>query len=66
VREFSFARLPLQDPNLTGRLICEWSLTPNRALRGAAPWDAVVFKFAPGFANLPEPKDQNKVEAAGR
>lgn len=66
VREHTFANLPIKDPNLTGRLICEWSLTPNRALRGAAPWDAVVFKFAPGFENLPEPKDKNKVEAAGR
>jgi hypothetical protein len=66
VREHTFAELPLKDPNLTGRLICEWSLTPNRALRGAAPWDAVIFKFAPGFANLPAPKDKKKVEAAGR
>lgn len=66
VREHTFADLALKDPNLTGRLICEWSLTPNRALRGAAPWDAVIFKFAPGFANLPEPKDKKKVEAAGR
>ena len=66
VREHTFAALPIKDPNLTGRLICEWSLTPGRALRGAAPWDAVVFKFAPGFENLPPPKDKNKVEAAGR
>lgn len=66
VREHTFAQLPLQDPNLVGRLICEWSLTPNRALRGAAPWDAIVFKFSPGFENLPPPKDKNKVDAAGR
>lgn len=66
VREHTFANLAVKDPNLTGRLICEWSLTPSRALRGAAPWDAVVFKFAPGFENLPEPKDKKKVEAAGR
>lgn len=66
VRERTFADLPLKDPNLTGRLVCEWSLTPNRALRGATPWDAIVFKFAPGFENLPEPKDKNKVDAAGR
>ncbi len=66
IREHLFANLPFADPNLTGRLICEWSLTPNRTLRGAAPWDAVVFKFAPGYANLPPPKDQSKVEAAGR
>ena len=66
VRERSFADLTLSDPNLTGRLICEWSLTPNRTLRGATPWDAVVFKFAPGFDNLPPPKDRKKVEAAGR
>lgn len=66
VRERTFADLALSDPNLTGRLICEWSLTPNRTLRGATPWDAVVFKFAPGFDNLPPPKDKKKVEAAGR
>jgi hypothetical protein len=66
VREHTFAEIPLTDPNLLGRLICEWSLTPNRTLRGAAPWDAVIFKFAPGYNNLPPPKDKNKVEAAGR
>lgn len=66
VREHVFAELPINDPNRIGRLICEWSLTPNRALRGAAPWDAVVYKFAPGFVNLPPPKDKKKVEAAGR
>lgn len=66
VRENVFSEPSLTDPNLTGRLICEWSLTPNRTLRGAAPWDAVVFKFAPGFENLPPPKDKKKVEAAGR
>ncbi len=66
VREHSFASIPLVDPNLVGRLICEWSLTPNRTLRGAAPWDAVVYKFAPGYTDLPPPKDRNKVEAAGR
>lgn len=66
VREHSFANAALRDPNLVGRLVCEWSLTPNRSLRGAAPWDAIVFKFAPGFENLPEPKDRKKMEAAGR
>jgi hypothetical protein len=66
VRENTFVESGLSDPNFTGRAICEWSLTPNRALRGATPWDAVVFKFAPGFENLPAPKDQAKVEAANR
>jgi hypothetical protein len=66
VRNRTFADLPLADPNLVGRLACEWSLTPNRTLRGAAPWDAIVYKFAPGFENLPPPKDKKKVEAAGR
>jgi hypothetical protein len=65
-RENTFADAGLTDPNLTGRLICEWSLTPNRALRGATPWDAVVFKFAPGFENLPEPKDKSKIAASAR
>lgn len=66
VRTRTFADLPLHDPNLVGRLMCEWSLTPNRTIRGAVPWDAIVFKFAPGFADLPPPKDKKKVEAAGR
>ncbi len=65
VRSHTFADLPLTDPNRVGRLICTWSLTPNRSLRGAAPWDAVVYKFAPGFADLSPPKDKKKVEAAG-
>jgi hypothetical protein len=65
-RSDTFATVQLDDPNLTGRLICEWSLTPNRALRGATPWDAVVFKFAPGFENLPEPKDKSKIAASAR
>lgn len=65
-RENTFADIGLADPNFTGRLICEWSLTPNRALRGATPWDAVVFKFAPGFENLPEPKDKSKIAASAR
>ena len=66
VREHTFSDLSLTDPNLVGRLICEWSLTPNRTLRGAAPWDAIVCQFGPGFENLPPPKDKKKVEAAGR
>ena len=66
VREHTFSDMPLRDPNYVGRLVCEWSLTPNRTLRGAAPWDAIVHKFAPGFENLPPPKDKKKVEAAGR
>ncbi|HVZ65792.1 MAG TPA: hypothetical protein VG936_14595 [Lacunisphaera sp.] len=66
LHEHTIADLPLDDPNLVGRLVCIWSLTPNRALRGAAPWDAIVYKFAPGFENLPPPKDKKKVEAAGR
>jgi hypothetical protein len=66
IREHSFSNLALTDPNQIGRLVCEWSLTPDRNLRGAAPWDAVVCKFAPGFAQLPPPKDKKKVEAAGR
>jgi len=65
-REKTFSDLPIRDPNLIGRLVCEWSLTPNRTLRGAAPWDAITFKFAPGFENLTPPKDKRKVEAAGR
>jgi hypothetical protein len=66
VRTRTFVDLPIKDPNLIGRLVCEWSLTPNRTIRGAVPWDAIVFKFAPGFENLSPPKDKRKIEAAGR
>jgi hypothetical protein len=42
----------------------EWSLTPNRSIRGAAPWDAVVLRFLPGFDNLPLPEDDEVAAAA--
>jgi hypothetical protein len=42
----------------------DWSLTPNRSQRGATPWDAVVFKFAGGFKNLPKAKSAAVGDAA--
>jgi hypothetical protein len=42
----------------------EWSLTPNRSIRGAAPYDTVVQKFLPGYANIPAPKSDAVRDAA--
>lgn len=51
----TFAALPIKDPNRVAALIIEWSLTPNRRQRGMLPWDAVIYKFAAGWDNLPLP-----------
>ena len=64
VREKTFASLPMKDPCVVAQAIMEWSLTPNRSIRGAAPYDAVVQKFAGGFENLPLPKSKAVGEAA--
>lgn len=63
-REGTFAQLPITDPCIMATAIMEWSLTPNRSQRGATPWDAVVFKFAGGFTNLPKPKSAAVSDAA--
>jgi len=55
VREKTFADLPIHDACVLAQAIGEWSLSPNRTQRGAFPWDAVVFKFSPGFDHLPPP-----------
>jgi hypothetical protein len=60
----TFAELPITDPCVMAKAIMDWSLTPNRSQRGAAPWDKVVFRFAGGFANLPEPKALDVSNAA--
>lgn len=52
----TFSSLPITDTCVLAQAIMEWSLTPNRAIRGAAPYDSVVQKFLPGFANIPAPK----------
>jgi hypothetical protein len=56
VQPDTFSSLPISDPCVLAQAIMEWSLTPNRSIRGAAPYDSVVQKFQPGFANIPAPK----------
>ena len=56
VQPDTFSTLPFTDPCVLAQAIMEWSLTPNRSIRGAAPYDSVVQKFQPGFANIPAPK----------
>ncbi|MDX2187061.1 MAG: hypothetical protein SFV32_09015 [Opitutaceae bacterium] len=60
----TFADIPISDPCLLAAIIMDWSLTPNRLIRGAAPWDAVVFKYLPGFENLPLPESDEVGKAA--
>ncbi|HVW21326.1 MAG TPA: hypothetical protein VHC86_08930 [Opitutaceae bacterium] len=64
VREKTFAELPIQDPCVLAQAIMEWSLTPTRDIRGAAPWDAVVLKYLPGFEHLPPPTSEEVRRAA--
>jgi hypothetical protein len=64
VRERTFAELPISDPCILATAIMDWSLSPNRSQRGATPWDAVVFKFAGGFDNLPAPESATVSDAA--
>jgi len=52
----TFSDLPITDTCVLAQAIMEWSLTPNRSIRGAAPYDTVVQKFLPGYANIPAPK----------
>ena len=63
VREPTLSALPIQDPCVLALAIMEWRLTPNLSQRGASPYDSVVRRFAPGFANIPAPKSK-KVGAA--
>lgn len=64
VHPTTFSSLPISDPSVLAQAIMEWSLTPNRSIRGAAPYDAVVQKFLPGFANIPAPKSDAVRDAA--
>jgi hypothetical protein len=64
IRENTFSSLPIKDPCVLAQVIMTWSLTPNRSIRGAAPWDSVVYKFEPGFENLPLPKSKDVQNAA--
>ncbi len=64
VRERTFGDLPIKDPCVMAEAIMEWSLAPNRSVRGASPWDAVVYKYRGGFVNLPEPRSRDVQRAA--
>lgn len=64
VREHTFSDLKMKDPCVVAQLILEWSLTPNRAIRGAAPWDSIVQNFLPGYDNLPLPKSKAVQDAS--
>jgi hypothetical protein len=64
VRQFTLSDVPFRDPAVAAQAIMEWSLTPNRSIRGASPYDSLVQKFDAGFVNLPEPKSQEAAEAA--
>ncbi len=64
VREKTFAELPISDPCVLATAIMDWSLSPNRSQRGATPWDAIIFKVASGFDNLPEPESTEVSDAA--
>lgn len=64
VREHTFSDLHIKDPCVLAQAVAEWSLTPNRSIRGAAPWDSVVQKFLPGFENLPLPKSKDVQDAS--
>lgn len=63
-RTKTFSELPISDPCVMAKAIMDWSLAPNRSQRGATPWDAVVFKFAGGFKDLPKPKSEAVSDAA--
>lgn len=64
VRQNTFSDLPIKDPCVLAVALMEWSLTPNRSIRGAAPWDSVVYRFQPGFENLPLPLSKEVGEAS--
>lgn len=63
-RAKTFSDLPITDPCVMAIAVMEWSLTPNRSQRGATPWDAIVYKFAGGFQNLPMAKSAAVSDAA--
>ena len=64
VHPTTFSDLPITDTCVLAQAIMEWSLTPNRSIRGAAPYDTVVQKFLPGYANIPAPKSDAVRDAA--
>jgi hypothetical protein len=64
VHHTTFSDLPITDTSVLAQAIMEWSLTPSRSIRGAAPYDTVVQKFLPGYANIPAPKSDAVRDAA--
>ncbi len=64
VREKTLADIPIKDPCVLAQAIMEWRLTPNLAQRGAAPYDAVIRRFAAGFDNIPPAKSKKVGDAA--
>lgn len=64
VRADTFVGLDISDPARLAVAIMDWSLTPNRSIRGSSPWDPVVTKFWPGFDNLPLPASEEVGAAA--
>lgn len=64
VREKTLAAVPIQDPCIVAQAMMEWRLTPNLAQRGAAPYDAIVRRFQPGFDHIPAAKSKQVSEAA--
>ena len=65
VHSNTFSGLPIKDPCLLAEAIMEWTLTPNRALRGSSAWDSVVHEFEPGFDNIPESTSKTVSAASG-
>ena len=64
IRQKTFASLPIHDPCVLAVAIGDWALCPNQSIRGAAPWDAVVYRFAGGFERLPAPASKAVSTAA--
>ena len=64
VHEKTFSELPIKDPCVLAQAITEESLRPNRSIRGAPPWDAVVYKYDAGFDHLAAPKSNAVRDAA--
>jgi hypothetical protein len=57
-RPATLSSLSIEDPLILAEAIMTWSLAPNQRPRGAAPWDAVVLRYLPGWQNLPLPESE--------
>jgi len=63
-REKTFSTLPINDPCVLAVAIGEWAMSPNQHIRGAPPWDSVVYRFTGGFDHLPMPASKAVSTAA--